>query len=145
MVIPLRRQNQAKEIDSKKVLEDRKKRSLSSGDEAEDVSKLKEKINLLESENTRLLEVIDRISLGKHESKFLSAIRSECKKQKTEKPVIPRKVFIKEYGIGEKYFGSTVKSLLAKKRIIKEEVIYSGKVPTFCWEEIKYTESGVAK
>ena len=84
------------------------------------------------SENQSLREELDRVKvqlalsqvIGEYtanEKKIISAIKSETINQNTDIPIITRSMFMKKYRVSSRFIDSSIKNLIAKKEINREE------------------------
>jgi hypothetical protein len=96
------------------------------------------------SENQSLREELDRVKAqlalsqitGEYtanEKKIISAIKSEAINQSTDIPVITRSMFMKKYKVSSRFIDSSIKNLIAKKEINREERDYTKKIKTFSY------------
>jgi len=123
-----------------------KKKSLKSFEESyknpvlgkEDISQVED----LKKELIKLKEENDSLKsnkpLTKNEEKLLNAIRSESIEQKTDLPTISTSVLRKKHKVSAKYQSESIRSLVGKSLIKREETPFSGNVKTYRWQILKH-------
>lgn len=93
---------------------------------------LEKKIQAIQQENDRLKASSNRLT--KNEEKILNAIRSEKLEQQTETPIISTSMLRKKYKVHPNYQAVSIKGLIDKSIIKREEAIFSGSVKTYRWK-----------
>jgi hypothetical protein len=72
-----------------------------------------------------------------NEKKIISAIKSEKINQNNDMPVITRSMFMKKYKVSSRFIDSSIRDLIEKKEISREEKNYTKKIKTFSYMMIQ--------
>jgi len=69
-----------------------------------------------------------------NEKKVISAIKSEIVGQNVDAPVITRSMLIKKYRVSSRYLDSSIKNLISRGDIKREEKQYTSNIKTFSYK-----------